>query len=246
MVSLASVSRITASLFSGAQDITLAIANLTFDFSLINVEAPPEYQGLGKCLSKKRKLDAENGRTHVTARQLGALFADDLPSTPNLSTAYGRRVSEIVASPKLQPRGSEPNGPLGDFIGADGTSIWAAATSGRGAMAAHLLACLLAKLWQPSEATAIWSELVAARQAILQERLQQEYSPINLLTSSRIEVTEGNLAEWDASARSVSSTKILFPILCMPSSLFPSPIKQYQMPEGLSFPIICLRVPILK
>jgi hypothetical protein len=35
------------------------------------------------------------------------------------------------------------DGIFSDFTGADGTSIWAAATSGSGAISVHLLACML-------------------------------------------------------------------------------------------------------
>ena len=53
---------------------TLALAKLNFDFSLVKMEAPAEYQGLGHSLSKRHKIDAEGGSTHITVGKLGALF----------------------------------------------------------------------------------------------------------------------------------------------------------------------------
>ncbi|KAL9629246.1 MAG: hypothetical protein Q9164_006959 [Protoblastenia rupestris] len=201
---MASIGRIAVAAAAGNQETTFTLANFNLDFSLIKMDAPVEYHPLGTSISSKRKLDAEDGKTHATARRLGALFADDLPPIPNLFRAYGLRVSQIAESPKLNPRGTDRDGPLADYVGADGTSIWAAATSGRGAMAAHLLACLLARVWSPSQATSIWSELVSERRAVLERRMQEQTCHVNVLAASRIEIARDKLAEWDASARSVS------------------------------------------
>lgn len=201
---MASIGRFALAAASATQDTTLALASLNFDFSLVKLEAPVAYSRFGSALSTKRKREAENGSTHVTARKLGALFADEVPRIPNLSHAYGLRVSEIAENPKFNPRGSASDGPLADHVGADGTSIWAAATSGKGAMAVHLLACLLARVWTPAEAISIWSEIVAARKAVLQSRLQEDNFHIGLVTASQIEVNRDQLSEWDASARAVS------------------------------------------
>ena len=201
---MASIGKLSIGAVNGAQEAILTFANMNFDFSLIKFEAPTEYGLLGRSLSLKRKLDAEEGKTHATARQLGALFADDLPSIPNLSKAYGLRVSEIAERPELNPRGDKSDGPLAEYVGADGTSIWAAATSGSSALAAHLLACLLARIWSPSEATSIWSELVSARKDVLQGRLDEQQCPMSIVAACRIELAREKLAEWDASARSVS------------------------------------------
>lgn len=107
------------------------------------MEAPPEFQGLGKALSRQRREVAEDGSTHITARKLGALFANEVPKTPKLLEAYGIRVSEIAGSGVINPQGLKQHGVFADYIGADGTSIWAAATSGRNAISVHLLACML-------------------------------------------------------------------------------------------------------
>jgi hypothetical protein len=53
-------------------------------------------------------------------------------------------------------------------MGLDGTSIYAAATSGSKVIALHLLACMLARAWPGPEATAIWVELVASRKSELE------------------------------------------------------------------------------
>jgi len=63
----------------------LALARINFDFSLVRIEAPLEYQGLGTALSTKREREAEERSTQITAQKLGSLFADGLPYTPNTS-----------------------------------------------------------------------------------------------------------------------------------------------------------------
>lgn len=52
----------------------------------------------GLALTTTRRKTAEVGRTHVTARKLGALF-DVIPRTSRLVKAYGKRVSETAKSP---------------------------------------------------------------------------------------------------------------------------------------------------
>lgn len=152
---MASIGKIVISAATGVQEATAALVDMSSDFSLVKVEAPHEYRKLGQELSSKRKRNAEDGAAHSTARKLGALFARDLPDIPNLSRAYGLRVSEIAEDPRFNPHGKESDGVLADYVGADGTSIWAAATSGKGALAVHLLACMLARMWSSAEATSI-------------------------------------------------------------------------------------------
>ena len=201
---MAAIGRFAIAGASAIQDNTLALASINFDFSLIKIEAPLEYHGLGTGLSAKRKRKAEVGSVHITARKLGALFVGDLPQTPNLARAYGLRVSEIAESPKFNPKGSPSDGPFAEHVGADGTSIWAAATSGPGAMAVHLLACLLARIWKAPQAISIWSEIVAMRKQSMQSQMQEEQFHVGLATTSQVEVERDKLSEWDASARSVS------------------------------------------
>lgn len=138
-----SVSKLNAAWASAHNENTLALIQLNFDFSLFKIEAPYEYQPLGAALSKHRRTIAEDGRQHVTARKLGALFQHILPSegTPEVFKAYGRRVSEISASEAVNPKGTGSDGGFAPYVGADGTSIWAAATSGQEAIAVHLLVC---------------------------------------------------------------------------------------------------------
>ncbi|KAL3418007.1 hypothetical protein PVAG01_11017 [Phlyctema vagabunda] len=192
---------IRGSLLSGVQETTLTLANLNFDFSLYKVEAPTEYQALGKALSKQRREAVETGSEHIFARKLGALFAQSLPATPNLIRAYGLRSSEIAELPAVNPQGSRADDMFQDWMGADATSIWAAATSGPGAIAMHLLACMLARSWSAAEATAIWDEIIKARKQELSNMDPME--PLNLATVSaaQIDISREQMSNWDASAR---------------------------------------------
>lgn len=205
---MAGIGKFVLGLASG--EASFSLANVNFDFSIVRMDPPAEYIGLGNHLSRKRKRAAEEGSLHTTARKLGALFIDDLPSVPHLTKAYGLRVSEIAADPKLNPAGSSLDGALEGFIGADGTSIWAAATSGPGALQVHLLACMLARIWSGPEAVSIWSELVAARKKVLQHKLQEGAMHINTITAAQIDVPRDQFTQWDSSARSV----------CVPSCAF--------------------------
>lgn len=72
-----------------------------------------------------------------------------------LLRAFGRRVSEISSMPGINPKSSDRNNMFAGQIGLDATSIWAAATSGAGAIAVHLLACMLSRMFTSSEATSI-------------------------------------------------------------------------------------------
>ncbi|KAH9905422.1 hypothetical protein F4778DRAFT_707184 [Xylariomycetidae sp. FL2044] len=199
------ISKVQAAVASASQETTLALANANFDFSLIKVEAPPEYQGLGSALTKIKRSAAEDGPAHTTARRLGTLFQSILPSTPNLIRAYGQRATEIAESPAVNPKGTaEEHGPFQDYVGVDGTSIWAAATSGSPAIAAHLLACMIACFWKADEATAIWVELVAERKHLLEAKCSSDadgYFDLREAVASRCVIDQQQLAEWDASAR---------------------------------------------
>lgn len=59
---------------------------------------------------------------------------------------HGRRVTEIAEMPSVNPKGSQSDGAFADHVGADRTTIWAAATSGQEVIAIHLLACMLARI----------------------------------------------------------------------------------------------------
>lgn len=170
------------------------------DFSIMKVEAPREFMDFGLALSPLRREEAEIGTVHITARKLGAIFEALLPDTPELVKAYGTRASEIA-----KESASVAQDDLGIFTnhrGVDGRSIWAAATSGSGAVKVHLLACLLARIWDGPEAISIWVELVTSRKAEVDRNLSRVGSvdtPTYLAT--RQELTREQLADWDSSAR---------------------------------------------
>ncbi|KAK3379613.1 hypothetical protein B0T24DRAFT_675376 [Lasiosphaeria ovina] len=201
--SMASFGKLTNAFLQASQETTVAFANLNFDFSLIKYEAPKEFQGLGEALSTRRRAAAENGSVHVTARKLGALFGNATPAVPNLIRAYGLRASEVAKLPAVNPGETAPRGLFADHVGADGTSIWAAATSGTTSVTVHLLACLLARIWRREEAVPIWCELVEQRKALLQSMQPESDNAVRMsdLTASRIDISRSQLDEWDASAR---------------------------------------------
>lgn len=199
---MSALGRVQASLVAANQETTVALANLNFDFSLVKVEAPAEYRPLGLALAKKRRFTAENGLVHNTARRLGSLFQSILPDTPNLIKVYGQRASEIAQSPEVNPTGSQEDGPFQDYIGVDGTTIWAAATSGPSAIAAHLLACILATHWPADEAVPIWVELVNERKKRLEENTSKSSEfRLDDAVASQMSLDEDQLATWDSSAR---------------------------------------------
>lgn len=201
---MTSISKIQAALTAATNEVTVAAANLNFDFTLIKCEAPKEFHPLGTALSQKRKEDAEYGSTHVTARRLGALFEGMIPASPNLLRAYGSRVSEIAQASGRNSAPEPESSMFAAHAGIDGTSIWAAATSSPTALHVQLLACMLARVWPASEATSIWVELVEGRRNEIRERWNQNatlpYATLTAATQSQI--SRASLAEWDASARS--------------------------------------------
>ena len=199
------ISKLQASLAAVTNELTVAAANIKFDFTLVKCEAPKEYRGLGANLSTKRKDEAETGMIHITAQRLGALFEGVCPPTPNLVKAYGTRVSEISEAVK------EKFGPdhAKDTIfsaqaGIDGASIWAAATSSTTALHVQLLACMLARVWSGPEATSAWVELIKERRKEIASRLQDGDSiPFaSCAAAAQLEIPRSQLADWDASARS--------------------------------------------
>jgi hypothetical protein len=195
------ISRLQAALAAATSEVTVAAANLNFDFTLVKYEAPKEYQPLGNILSTKRKDSAELGSSHKLARQLGALFEDVCPPAPRLLEAYGKRASEIAKA--SQNTSDSYTGTLFDgFAGIDGTSIWAAATSSKSALHIHLLASLLARMWTAPEAISIWVELVAERRKDIATRIE-EGEPVKFSLAAAVgqEITRSQLADWDASAR---------------------------------------------
>lgn len=197
--------RVSATLGTFHNENSVSLANLNFDFTLVKLEAPKEFSGLGSSISRKRKTDAEDGALHKAARKLGALFEPILPSTPALFRAYGTRVSEISQSAAVNPQGSDKDGLFSKQIGADSTSIWAAVTSGDGAIAVHLLACMLARMFTAEEATSIWDELVRAQKQWIQKQITDATFPHKYdasLLAAQQDILRADLGNWDASARS--------------------------------------------
>lgn len=199
---MSTIGKSTASAISGSVEIAPALANFNFDFALYKIEAPKEFEGVGATLSTFRRQEAENGISHITARKLGALFEPLLPPVPELINAYGQRASEISQSSSIDPPIRSSYGVFASRVGTDATSLWAAATSGQAAIAVHLLACMLAKMWEGSEATSIWAEIVKRRKEEVITELERN-NAVNMATlaAARQDLTRTQTAEWDASAR---------------------------------------------
>ncbi|KAH8689146.1 hypothetical protein BGW36DRAFT_365677 [Talaromyces proteolyticus] len=181
---MASLGRIALSVASATQEATAALANFNIDFAMVKIEAPVEFHSVGKHLSKKRKLQAEDGSFHTTARKLGILFQEDLPEISHLTRGYGLRSSEIVERSMTDAIDHSEHGTLSDYFGIDGTSVWAAVTSGRG-----------------PEAVSIWMELITTRQTLLKERLRGEIFSITTVTAAQIDFSRDKISDWDSSAR---------------------------------------------
>ncbi|KAL6918542.1 hypothetical protein FSST1_010037 [Fusarium sambucinum] len=197
---MASIGRITGSGASMSNELTIAAAAFNIDFSLLKLEAPREFNGLRNALSPQRIENAEDGQHHITARQLGALFGAKVPEIPNLISKYGTRVSEICSGLDEQTQSNFETGIFAGQTGPDGLNIWAGATSGTSGLAAHLLACLLARIWKAHEATSLWVDIVESRK---QEILvaSETGTDIASLMASRQIISRQQLASWDASAR---------------------------------------------
>ncbi|KAI6082499.1 hypothetical protein F4821DRAFT_214564 [Hypoxylon rubiginosum] len=203
---MASLGRISNSLVSAVNENTLALASLNFDFSLVKLQAPEEYTTVGHCLAPRRRDNAESGMAHRTARKLGALFESIIPSMPRLIAAYGKRVTEILETPDVNPSGDqERHGPFTAFVGADATSIWAAATSGTASIAVHLLACLIARAFRdPAEAASVWVEIVIERQKEIEQAAQNGLSSVTqlgMINAASQQFPREELRQWDANAR---------------------------------------------
>ncbi|MCJ1371363.1 hypothetical protein MMC20_002578 [Loxospora ochrophaea] len=197
-----SIGRLIPALASGSVEITPALASFNFDFSLYKVEAPQEFKGVGDELSTIRREKPETGMPHVTARKLGALFERLLPSTPKLFKAYGQRTSEISRLSSIDREGRRSYAMFASQIGADATSLWAAATSGQSAIAIHLLSCMLAKMFDGPEATSIWVEMVEKRQKEINTAFDEnKIADISTLLAAKQSISRDQIREWDASAR---------------------------------------------
>jgi hypothetical protein len=174
------------------------------DFSLIKVEAPSEYKDIGQSLSARRRNDADEGQSHLTAAQLGALFGGLVPreKVSNLIRAYGLRCSDTANSPTFNPKGSSQHGLFANEVGADGTAVWAAATSGESAIAVHLLGCMLSRMWDPPEAISIWMQLITERK----KELERSGDPYECHRSRDINPTRDQIASWHTSIQAWRQT----------------------------------------
>ncbi|KAI4119608.1 MAG: hypothetical protein LQ345_000513 [Seirophora villosa] len=199
---MASINKLIPSIASGSLELAPALANLNFDFTLWKVAAPKEFEGVGSALSTSRRDNAERGMLHMIARKLGALFEKNLPSTPGLTKAYGTRASEIAQDSSIDERGRKSYGVFAGRAGADATSLWAAATSGTSAISIHLLACMLARIWDAPEATSIWVEIVKRRkEEVVAEFDNSDTAHLATLSAARQDLPRAQIAEWDDSAR---------------------------------------------
>jgi hypothetical protein len=197
---MASLGKMTNAAVSLANENTFALVNINLDFSLFQLKPAEEFLPVGSALTAKRRQEAETGPTHRTACKLGFLFHEVIPDTPKLIKAYGRRVSEILSHPGINPQGTESDGPFQPFVGADCTSIWAAATSG--SIGVLLLACILADAWEAKKATSIWVEMIEERKAMVRAaaKANKLINP-NTSAAAQQEYTRAELASWDASVR---------------------------------------------
>ncbi|KAL4913053.1 hypothetical protein BDW62DRAFT_193436 [Aspergillus aurantiobrunneus] len=202
---MTSIQRVGASAVQLNPEANFSLFHANFDFSLFKCEAPAELVPLGECLSRQRRQLAEEGSFHILARRLGILFEEILPDVPCLLKAYGTRASEIAR--ELDKAGSRSksiaDGIFGPHLGIDSTSIWAGATSGSSALLMHLLACMLARIWSPQEATAIWTELVDQRRRDVKSRTAENDRTSNFFAhqAALYETDWSSLQSWDASAR---------------------------------------------
>ncbi|KAL8777623.1 MAG: hypothetical protein Q9203_002470 [Teloschistes exilis] len=199
---MTSISKLVPSIASGSLEIAPALANINFDFALWKVAAPKEFEGVGSALSASRREEAEGGMIHTIARKLGALFERKVPVTPGLTKAYGTRASEIARSVSLDDKGRKSYGVFASRAGPDATSLWAAATSGTSAISIHLLACLLARIWDAPEAISIWVEVVKRRkEEVIAEFNETDIAQVATLEATRQDLPRAQIAEWDDSAR---------------------------------------------
>jgi hypothetical protein len=189
--------QIQGSIITNKAESHVSAAAIYIDFSLYKVQPHDEYKDIGRSLSARRKNEADEGQSHLTAAQLGMLFDGIVPKVPNLIRVYGLRCSEIANSSTFNPKGTSQHGLFANEVGADGTAIWAAATSGDSAIAVHLLGCMLSRMWDPPEAISIWMQLIAERK----HALSTSGNPLEYATSQNITLTREQIASWHTSTQ---------------------------------------------
>ncbi|RSL88547.1 hypothetical protein CEP51_001708 [Fusarium floridanum] len=199
------INKLVASAASVQNEVSLAAANLNLDFTLIRLEAPKEFRGIDNSLSDVRRENAERGTLHRTARKLGALFDGVPPPAEHLLSAYGKRVSEICERTQIDPKERSRHGIFSRFVGPDSTSLWAAATSGANAIAIHLLASMIAGVFDRTQSVSLWLQLIERRKAEIESTIDKERDAAKAMKTAlatQQEFTRDELAAWDNSARS--------------------------------------------
>jgi hypothetical protein len=176
-------------------EVHFSAASLYLNLSLFKVQPPDEYKDIGRSISARRKTEADEGQSHRTAVELGYLFGGIVPKVPNLFRAYGLRCSELANSSTFNPKGSSQHGLFANEVGLDGTSVWAAATSGDAAIAVLLLACMLSRMWDPPEAISIWMQLIAERKKVLMD----SGNPLEMFACREGSLTRESIAAWHTS-----------------------------------------------
>lgn len=217
-----SIPQIKGALVTNQAENHISLVPFHINFTLVKVEPPSEYRAIGQSLSARRKNDADEGQSHLTAVQLGILFSSIIPDVPNLIKAYGLRCSEVAKSPTFNPQGTSRHGIFASEVGADGTlwqfayrgaprgfqphrsvklteylgtAVWAAATSGTPAIAVHLLGCMLSRMWDPPEAISIWMQLIAERRSAL----EASGNPVEIDLAKRIVLSREQIGNWHTS-----------------------------------------------
>ncbi|KAF7881369.1 uncharacterized protein EAF01_011880 [Botrytis porri] len=199
------ISKVVASVATLQNETTFALSKFNLDFTIIKLEAPKDYKSVEESISSARKHNAEAGGLHKTARKLGALFDGKAPLAPELFRDYGTGVSELCEIERLNPTGKSRHALFSKHVGADSTSIWAAVTSGDGAVAVHLLACMIARMFTGPQAISLWMALIEKRKEEIGEGIANttdQMKAIAAACAAQQEVRREEIADWDSSARS--------------------------------------------
>ncbi|CRK25823.1 hypothetical protein BN1723_013709 [Verticillium longisporum] len=189
---MTSIGKISFSGASFTSENTVALLHLNVDVCFWRCDPSPEFVPVGSALTVKRRVEAESRSIHRTACKLGFLFNEVIPDTPNLVKAYGKRVSEILALPKVKPQGTEEDEPFRPFIGADCTSIWDAATSGSPSISVELIdeRKEQIKVQQNDNKMLSLQTLAAARQAFARAEGGSTYASVILTWTRAMKVLE--------------------------------------------------------
>jgi hypothetical protein len=126
---------------TGIHETMMALVNMNIDFSVVRYEARPEIQEVGNRLWKRRKIEAEDGKTHHTARRLGALFAFLVRCSLTRFLLLNRFTRSMAFEPPRLPpilqiplRVQRPMAPLLLMLALMPPPYGAAATSGPGSV----------------------------------------------------------------------------------------------------------------